>query len=123
MHRKPGAGSIGRVAWRDTPAAEGRCRPPPAGFSASPGGSFNNRKVFRESTWSRRRRTASSHVTAEEQRQLNAPQMTTRLIAGIDLGGTKIQTVVLNGEEIVGRFRIPTPQTGAEAVLAAMSES
>ena len=49
--------------------------------------------------------------------------MTTRLIAGIDLGGTKIQTVVLNGEEIVGRFRIPTPQTGAEAVLAAMSES
>src|SRR3979411_3301208 len=47
----------------------------------------------------------------------------TKLIAGIDLGGTKIQTVVLNQEEIVGRFRVPTPQNGAEAVLAAMAES
>lgn len=49
--------------------------------------------------------------------------MTTKLVAGIDLGGTKIQTVVLNGEEIVGRFRVPTPQNGAESVLAAMAES
>jgi glucokinase len=47
----------------------------------------------------------------------------TKLVAGIDLGGTKIQTVVLRGEEIVGRFRVPTPQNGAESVLAAMAES
>ena len=45
------------------------------------------------------------------------------LIAGIDLGGTKIQSVVLEGEETVGQFRVATPQTGADAVLAAMAES
>jgi glucokinase len=46
-----------------------------------------------------------------------------KLIAGIDLGGTKIQCVVLNGQDTVGMFRMPTPQTGADAVLAAMGES
>jgi glucokinase len=45
------------------------------------------------------------------------------LVAGIDLGGTKIQTVLLRGSEIVGRSRVATPQTGADAVLAAMAES
>ncbi|MET0511393.1 MAG: ROK family protein [Thermoleophilaceae bacterium] len=32
--------------------------------------------------------------------------------AGVDLGGTKIQTVVLSGEEVVGSSRVLTPQTG-----------
>ena len=45
------------------------------------------------------------------------------LVAGIDLGGTKIQTVILRESEIVGRSRVATPQTGADAVLAAMAES
>ncbi|MDP9247259.1 MAG: ROK family protein [Candidatus Dormibacteraeota bacterium] len=47
----------------------------------------------------------------------------TKLVAGIDLGGTKIQTVILRQHEIVGKCRVATPQTGAEAVLAAMAES
>src|ERR1700736_5522218 len=47
----------------------------------------------------------------------------TKLVAGIDLGGTKIQTVILREREIVGKCRVATPQTGAEAVLAAMAES
>jgi predicted NBD/HSP70 family sugar kinase len=34
---------------------------------------------------------------------------------GVDLGGTKIQTVVLHGEEIVGSSRVLTPQTGDPA--------
>ncbi|MGH3135709.1 MAG: ROK family protein [Gaiellaceae bacterium] len=32
--------------------------------------------------------------------------------AGVDLGGTKIQTVVLRGEEVAGSARVLTPQTG-----------
>ncbi len=32
--------------------------------------------------------------------------------AGVDLGGTKIQTVVLSGEKVVGSSRVLTPQTG-----------
>lgn len=32
--------------------------------------------------------------------------------AGVDLGGTKIQTVVLRNEEVVGSSRVLTPQTG-----------
>ncbi|MBM2824285.1 MAG: hypothetical protein HW413_3031 [Thermoleophilia bacterium] len=34
------------------------------------------------------------------------------VIAGVDLGGTKIQTVVLRNEEVVGSARVLTPQTG-----------
>ena len=34
------------------------------------------------------------------------------LTAGVDLGGTKIQTVVLRDEEIVASARVLTPQTG-----------
>lgn len=33
--------------------------------------------------------------------------------AGVDLGGTKIQTVVARAERVVGRSRVPTPRTGA----------
>ena len=32
---------------------------------------------------------------------------------GVDLGGTKIQTVVLRDGEVAGSARVPTPQTGA----------
>jgi glucokinase len=32
--------------------------------------------------------------------------------AGVDLGGTKIQTVVVDGEKVVGSARVLTPQTG-----------
>ncbi len=34
------------------------------------------------------------------------------MMAGVDLGGTKIQTVALRDREIVGSSRVPTPQTG-----------
>ncbi|MGH2474219.1 MAG: ROK family protein [Candidatus Limnocylindrales bacterium] len=37
---------------------------------------------------------------------------TTTVAAGVDLGGTKIQTVVLRNEEVVGSARVLTPQTG-----------
>ena len=36
----------------------------------------------------------------------------TSVIAGVDLGGTKIQTVVLRTEEVTGSSRVLTPQTG-----------
>jgi glucokinase len=37
---------------------------------------------------------------------------TTTVAAGVDLGGTKIQTVVLRDEKVVGSARALTPQTG-----------
>ncbi|MDH4103689.1 MAG: ROK family protein [Thermoleophilia bacterium] len=37
---------------------------------------------------------------------------TVPVIAGVDLGGTKIQAVVLRNEEVVGSARVLTPQTG-----------
>jgi glucokinase len=37
---------------------------------------------------------------------------TTTVSAGVDLGGTKIQTVVLRDEKVVGSARVLTPQTG-----------
>lgn len=40
--------------------------------------------------------------------------------AGVDLGGTKIQTVVLRNEEVVGSERVLTPQTGAGDVIDAI---
>jgi glucokinase len=36
----------------------------------------------------------------------------TTVAAGVDVGGTKIQTVVLRGEKVVGSARALTPQTG-----------
>src|SRR5262245_18938888 len=43
---------------------------------------------------------------------------------GVDLGGTKIQTVAVRGEEIVGSSRVPTPQTGDAAdVIEAVAET
>jgi glucokinase len=41
---------------------------------------------------------------------------------GVDLGGTKIQTVALRGEQTVGSARMPTPQSGvAENVIEAIA--
>jgi glucokinase len=44
----------------------------------------------------------------------------TQVTAGIDLGGTKIQVVVVRGRKVVGSARVPTPQSGSDAVAAAM---
>lgn len=43
-------------------------------------------------------------------------------IAGIDLGGTKIQGVVLDGETVVADRKVPTPDTGGEDVAAAIAD-
>lgn len=45
------------------------------------------------------------------------------LTAGVDLGGTKIQTVVLAGHRVVGTSRVLTPQEGAAPVLDAVAGS
>ena len=45
------------------------------------------------------------------------------LVAGVDLGGTKIQTIVVHGDEIVGQAREPTPEDGADAVVASVLET
>ncbi|GAC1539195.1 MAG: ROK family protein [Acidimicrobiales bacterium] len=42
------------------------------------------------------------------------------LVAGVDLGGTKIQVAVLDGTEVVGQARRPTPSTNAEEVMDAI---
>ena len=42
------------------------------------------------------------------------------LVAGVDLGGTKVQSVLLRGPEVVGKGRELTPQGGAEDVTAAI---
>jgi glucokinase len=44
-----------------------------------------------------------------------------RVIVGVDLGGTKIQTVALRGTQVLGQARVPTPQSGvAENVVQAI---
>lgn len=45
------------------------------------------------------------------------------VVAGVDLGGTKVQTVASRGGTIVGRARLSTPSTGAEAVTEVVAES
>jgi glucokinase len=47
----------------------------------------------------------------------------TVLTAGVDLGGTKIQTVVLAGDAVLGRIRVATPRTGADGVIGAIADS
>jgi glucokinase len=42
------------------------------------------------------------------------------LTAGVDLGGTKIQTVIVRGDDVVGSDRVLTPRTGADDVVAAI---
>jgi len=44
------------------------------------------------------------------------------MTVGVDLGGTKIQTVALRGMKVVGSARVPTPQSGvAENVIQAIA--
>jgi glucokinase len=45
------------------------------------------------------------------------------LAAGVDLGGTKIQTVVLQSRKVAGSSRVETPREGPEGVIAAIAQS
>ena len=45
------------------------------------------------------------------------------IVAGVDLGGTKIQTIVVRGDEVLGQAREPTPRDGAAAVAASVVDS
>jgi glucokinase len=45
------------------------------------------------------------------------------LTVGVDLGGTKIQAAAVRSRKIAGTFRVPTPQTGAADVAAAIVEA
>lgn len=48
--------------------------------------------------------------------------MTTEQVSiGVDVGGTKIATGVLRGDQLLGRHVQPTPETGWEAVLDAIA--
>ena len=47
----------------------------------------------------------------------------TGVTGGVDLGGTKIQTVAVREGQVVGESRRPTPRTGAADVLTAMAEA
>lgn len=51
---------------------------------------------------------------------MSAPSRPDTTVAGVDLGGTKIQTIVVRGEEILGRGRSPTPEESADAVADAL---
>jgi glucokinase len=46
-----------------------------------------------------------------------------KVMAGVDLGGTKIQTVVLNNKKVVGSARVLTPQTGAPDVISTIAQT
>jgi glucokinase len=43
------------------------------------------------------------------------------LTAGVDLGGTKIQTVVVRARRVIGQCRVPTPHTGPNDVVHAIA--
>jgi glucokinase len=45
------------------------------------------------------------------------------VVAGVDLGGTKIQTVVLRGGAVAGQARVPTPADGVDAVVEAIADT
>jgi len=47
----------------------------------------------------------------------------TQVVAGVDLGGTKIQAAVVQTGDVVGQARHPTPSTSAAAVLAQIVDS
>jgi glucokinase len=44
-------------------------------------------------------------------------------VAGVDLGGTKIQTAVVRGTTVVGSNRTSTPRTGPDEVIDAIASS
>lgn len=45
------------------------------------------------------------------------------LTAGVDLGGTKIQTVVIRDKQVVGKARVETPRESVEAIVEAIAQS
>jgi glucokinase len=45
------------------------------------------------------------------------------VVAGVDLGGTKVQSVVVRSGEVVGRARTSTPHEGVSAVVATIAET
>ena len=45
------------------------------------------------------------------------------LTAGVDLGGTKIQTVILRARKVVGQNRVSTPHTGPVDVVKAIADT
>ncbi len=45
------------------------------------------------------------------------------VIAGVDLGGTKIQVVVVRAKKVIGSARVATPQAGADAVIATIAST
>jgi glucokinase len=44
-------------------------------------------------------------------------------VAGVDLGGTKIQTAVVSGTDVVGSDRVATPRSGPDEVIEAIVSS
>jgi glucokinase len=46
-----------------------------------------------------------------------------KLRAGVDIGGTKIQTVAMNGTRVVGQNRVSTPREGVASVCDAIAAS
>jgi glucokinase len=46
-----------------------------------------------------------------------------KVTAGVDLGGTKIQTVLLDNKKVVGSARVLTPQTGAPDVISTITQT
>src|SRR5947209_20435499 len=49
--------------------------------------------------------------------------MAVALTAGVDLGGTKIQTVVLRSGKVAGQARVLTPAGSAEEMVNAITET
>jgi glucokinase len=45
------------------------------------------------------------------------------LTIGVDVGGTKVQSVIVRSENIVGQHRLETPQSGADDVAVAIVEA
>src|SRR6478735_8936096 len=45
------------------------------------------------------------------------------LTVGIDLGGTKIQAIAVRDQQVVGKYRVMTPHTGAQAVIASIVQT
>ena len=55
---------------------------------------------------------------------MSGPRTALRMKAGLDLGGTKIQAVVTNGEaEVLGTARRETPHGGPESVMVELAET
>ena len=47
----------------------------------------------------------------------------TGITVGVDVGGTKIQAAAIRAEKVAGTYRLPTPQTGAADLVAAVGEA